>query len=85
MTCALYSTPSWFGTVSKSVSAAPIASSWASCENEHVRLRRVGAAEDRPGVLLDETDVVTVLRGRSLQMCSSEAFVGGRCCSRNDL
>ena len=32
MTCALYSTPSWFGTVSKSVSAAAIASSSASCE-----------------------------------------------------
>ena len=32
MTCALYSTPSWFGTVSNSVSAAAIASSWASCE-----------------------------------------------------
>ena len=32
MTCALYSTPSWFGTVSRSVSAAAIASSWASCE-----------------------------------------------------
>ena len=31
MTCALYSTPSWFGTVSKSVSAAAIASSPASC------------------------------------------------------
>ena len=31
MTCALYSTPSWFGTVSRSVSAAAIASSWASC------------------------------------------------------
>ena len=31
MTCALYSTPNWFGTVSKSVSAAAIASSSASC------------------------------------------------------
>ncbi len=31
MTCVLYSTPSWFGTVSRSVSAAAIASSWASC------------------------------------------------------
>ena len=31
MTCVLYSTPSWLGTVSKSVSAAAIASSWASC------------------------------------------------------
>jgi hypothetical protein len=30
MTCVLYSTPSWFGTVSRSVSAAAIASSWAS-------------------------------------------------------
>ncbi len=30
-TCALYSTPSWFGTVSRSVSAAAIASSSASC------------------------------------------------------
>src|SRR4030095_15293221 len=31
MTCALYSTPNWFGTVRSSVSAAAIASSSASC------------------------------------------------------
>ena len=31
MAWALYSTPSWFGTVSSSVSAAWIAVSWASC------------------------------------------------------
>jgi ABC-type proline/glycine betaine transport system permease subunit len=30
-TCALYSTPSWFGTVSSNVSAAAMASSLASC------------------------------------------------------
>ena len=60
MTCALYSTPSWFGTVSKSVSAAAIASSWASCEDEPFGLRCVGAAEDRLRVLVDVADVITV-------------------------
>ena len=61
MTCALYSTPSWFGTVSKSVSAAAIASSCGELRDQHVGLGGVGAAEDRPRALVDVTDVVTVL------------------------
>ena len=61
MTCALYSTPSWFGTVSNSVSAAADRFVLGELLDEHVGLGGVGAAEDRPRALVDVADVVTVL------------------------
>ena len=58
---ALYSTPSWFGTVSSSVSAAWIAVSFGELLDEDVGLRGVGAPEDRLRLGVDVADLVRLL------------------------
>ncbi len=58
MTWALYSTPSWLGTVSSSVSAACDGLVLLELLDEHVGLGGVAAAEDRARVLVDDADLV---------------------------
>ena len=71
---ALYSTPSWLGTVSSTVSASRTASSRASSSAIDVRLAGVGAAEARDRVV-DEADGVAVPAGPAAEV--RPVLVGG--------
>ena len=55
MTCALYSTPSWSGTDQQERVGGRYRLVLGELRDQHVGLRRVGAAEDRPRVLVDVT------------------------------